>query len=342
MKDKLNKAIKIFAFTLCAIILFSFISNIYERKTYTGAWNYMAKINEFYSLENDTLDYIGVGSSHMYCTLNPLEVWKESGVAGFLLATQQQPLTASYHYIKEAFKTQSPKYVILEGYMICGEDSYDSAVLYDAIDPLKPSLNKFQMINNLVEYEQRPNYYFNILKYHTRWNTITANEVNSVLDEHIDTYKGFVALQGNFSGNNVLPDYNNTKDIELSEFNTKILNDIYKLTKDNNAELILMFAPYEANNTNLSEKIKAEIKWAKEKNVAVIDYCEMLNTIGINPACDYYDAGHLDVSGAAKVSSHFASYLSEKGIGKNNLINIEKWQVDYNTYVKEFQNELIS
>ncbi len=340
MKEILHKTTKIVAFTLCAAILFSFLSAVCERKTYDGAWNYMSKMNEFYSMEENSLDYICVGSSHMYCTLNPLQVWKESGAAGFVLATQQQPLMASYHYIKEAFKTQSPKYVILEGYMICGESTYDSAVLYDAIDPLRFSPNKIQMINNLVEYKQRPEYYFNILKYHTRWNSITANEVNNLFEEHIDTYKGYVAIRGSFSGANVIPDYENTKDVELSEFNTKILNDIYELTTEHNAELILMFGPYDANSSDLREKIKAEIRWAQEKNISVLDYSEMLDTIKINPECDYYDAGHLDISGAAKVSSHFASYLSQKGIGKNTLIDAEKWQADYDAYINNFPDEV--
>lgn len=339
MKERINKAIRMIAFTLCAVIIFSFISNVCERKTYYGAGNYMAKLNEFYGLEDNTLDYIGVGSSHMYCTINPLEVWKKTGAAGFVLATQRQPLRASYHYIKEAFRTQSPKYVILEGYMICGEDSYDSAVLYDAIDPLKPSFNKFQMINNLVSYDQRPDYYFNILKYHTRWNLVTANEINDIFLEPQDTYKGFIALEGNFQGKNIISNYENIKDIELTEFNTKILNDIYDLTKENNAELILMLAPYETDSVELSEKIKAEIKWAKEKNIAVLDYSQMQDIIGINPDCDYYDAGHFDISGAAKVSSHFADYLLEKGIGKNSLIDTEKWQADYDNYVAAFPNE---
>ena len=115
MKNILNKALRITAFVLIAVVIFSILSAVCERKTYIGEWNYMSKVNEFYSMEENTLDYVCVGSSHMYCTINPLEVWKQTGAAGFVLATQQQPLVASYHYIKEAFKTQSPKYVILEG-----------------------------------------------------------------------------------------------------------------------------------------------------------------------------------------------------------------------------------
>lgn len=129
---------------------------------------------------------------------------------------------------------------------------------------------------------------------------------------------------------------------ELSEFNIQVLNDIYELVTENGAELILMFGPYDANSTELCEKIKAEIKWAGKKGIPVLDYCAMLNDINIDPTNDYYDAGHLDISGATKVSSHFATYLLNKGIRENNNIDIEKWQTNYNTYVEKFPSEIIS
>ncbi len=337
--NKLINTVKIISFILCAVILFSSISAIFERKTYDGAWNYMAKLNEFYSLEENSLDYIGVGSSHIYCTVNPLEVWNKSGIAGFVLATQQQPLTASYHYIKEAFKTQSPEYVVLEGIMITGGETYEPAVLYNAIDPLKFSLNKIEMINKLAEYDERPNYYFNILKYHTRWNALNFRDVTSIFNPPVDMYKGFVALEGSYSGKNYIPDYAATKDIELSESNTEIMNDIYELVTQNDAELILMIAPYEASSNELREKIKALIKWAEQKNVTVLDYSSMLDEINIDPENDYFDSGHLDISGARKISHHFASFLQSRGIGKSTLINEQKWKKDYETYREQHSAE---
>lgn len=336
----INKMVKIVSFVLCASILFALISKICERKTNQGAWNYMAKLNEFYSLDEDSLDYIGVGSSHMYCSINPLEVWKESGASGFVLATQQQPLVASYHYIKEAFKTQSPKYVVLEGLMIGGGTDYDSAVLYDAIDPLKFSMNKIQMINSLVGYEQRPEYYFNILKYHTRWSEVTISEIKEAFENPTDNYRGFVALDGDYEGKNMVPDYKKSMDVELSEFNLQVLNKIHDLTSQNGAQLILMIAPYDAENPVSAGQIKAGIKWAEEKGVSVLDYALMLDEIGINPKCDYYDEGHLDVSGAAKVSSHFGKFLMELGVPQNKIVEQKKWQSDYDKYVTTFKEEL--
>ena len=343
IKDIFGKAIRIVAFVLLASVVFLFISAGCERKTFYDEWNYMAKLNEFYSMEEDSLDYVVVGSSHAYCTVNPLEVWEENGIAGFVLATQQQPLRASYHYIKEAFKTQSPEYVFLEGYMICGEDNYDPAVLYDALDPLKFSFNKLEMVNNLVEYDQRPEFYLNILKYHTRWSSLPANKIEALFEDNIDIHKGFVPVRGSYVGEaNQIPDYDSYKDVELSEFNLEVLNDIYELVEDNGSELILLIGPYATvpEEEWLCERIKAEIKWAEGKGVSVLDYAVKLDELGIDPAADYYDATHLDVSGAAKISAHLAAYLGEKGIKENERIDKEQWQKDFDEYYEVAKNDL--
>lgn len=340
-KETVKLIIRTVSFLICAVILFSFISSVFERKTVTGAWNYMSKLNEFYSLEENTLDYIGVGSSHMYCSINPLEVWNSSGISGFVLATPEQPLMATYHYIVEAFKTQSPKYVVVEGFMLYGGTEYNPAYLYATIDPLKFSFNKINMINNLVEYDQRPEYYFNILKYHTRWRELSLAEVKTVFQPNLDTYKGFVALDGDYKGErNNIPNYDNTVQPALSEFNLNILNKMNALITQNNSQMILMIAPYDAQSSEIREALQAGKEWAEQNNVPVLDYALMANEIGIDPQNDYYDSSHLDVSGAAKLSSHFASFLQERGVHKNTQIDLEKWETDYNTYIKKFENDL--
>lgn len=335
-REKFIKLIRATAFLLCAVTVFCAASAIYERKTYSGAWNYMGKMNEFYSMEENSVDYVGLGSSHMYCTLNPLEVWNETGISGFVLATQQQPLTASYYYLKEAFKTQSPKYVILEGYMAIGGESVEESVIYDAVDPLKFSLNKVQMINALVEPDERPNYLFNVIKYHSRWKDVTLKEAELAFNHWDDIYKGFVPLNGSFAGINKIPDYSIITASDIGEHNKKALNDILSLTKENGAELVVMFGPYNAYNQDMTSAIKAVRDWAEDNSVDILDYSLRLDELGIDPTADYYDASHLDASGAAKISRDVAKYLAEMGLGKNENANSEKWQADYDTYVKSF------
>lgn len=48
------------------------------------------------------------GPSHAYAAFSPLAIWEETGIRSYVFATQQQPLWATYTYIKEALKKQSP------------------------------------------------------------------------------------------------------------------------------------------------------------------------------------------------------------------------------------------
>ena len=50
----------------------------------------------------------------------------------------------------------------------------------------------------------------------------------------------------------------------------------------------------------------------------------------------------LKKTGAKKVSIHFASYLKENKLKKNNRITHDQWQMDYNTYSENFSNEIYS
>ena len=343
-KESTSKVLRAVAFLLCVAILLTFLTAFCKRKTYWGAWNYMSKVNEFYALEDNTLDYICVGSSHMYCSLNPLEVWAESGAAGFVLATQQQPLMASYYYIKEALKTQSPKVVFVEAWMGIAEDSHDSAVLYDAIDPLKPSLSKLQMIRDLVPEGERKAYYLNLIKYHSRWQEMTLYEIKSFVESFfvtpVDNHRGFVALDGTHQSENRVPDYDAVEAVSLSGYNAGILADMQALIEAGGGEMVLLFAPYGTCEDTYIAKMKGMQQWAQENGVEILDYAQMLNELSIDPNEDYYDDGHLDVSGAAKISLHFARWLEDKGITNTPGVDTVKWQADLDAYRTEFQADL--
>lgn len=328
--ESLKKLTKIIVFLLIAAVLFLSASCILERKTFYGSWNYMSKLNEFYNMEEDSLNYIGVGSSHMYCTLNPLEVWRDSGIPGFLLATQQQPLTASYYYLKEAFKTQSPDIVFVEGYMGCFDSEFPSEeVAYDAIDPLRFSWNKMQLINHIVPYEKWPNYYFNIIKYHTRWKEIKWQDVESAFNEPIDTYKGYVCIKGKEAYSISESNYDSVQEESLSLKNKKALEKIYDLITEHGAKMVLLIAPYEPIYAPI---IKSEIAWAEDKGIDMIDITTLYNELGIDGNEDFYDDTHFDADGAKKVSYYISQYLQSQSIAANPKIDTEKWDSDYGDY----------
>ncbi|MBQ6824356.1 MAG: hypothetical protein IJP27_06870 [Clostridia bacterium] len=331
-KQNWMNLLRCISFLAVAVMLVSFLSLWLQRNTFTGAWNYMAKMNEFYGLERDSLDYICVGSSHAYCTVNPLEIWDESNLKGFTLATQEQPLVVSYHYLKEAFKTQSPKVVFLEGFMGYTTAKTEAA-LYTAADSMRFSWNKLQMIHAMAEPDQRENYYFNFLKYHSRWKDVAFKELDTALQYPQDLHKGFAPVHGTKPYGNIIPDYNAVT-AEMPEETRIRLNEIHALTEKNGAELVLLIAPF-GDREEVTAAMKAEREWAAEKNVRVVDLALMAEELGLAPE-DYYDSAHLDVSGAAKASRYLATVLKEYSLSPS---SDEKWDADYQAFAKAQKGE---
>lgn len=318
-------------FVIIAALLFSYASMVLERKTVDGSWNYMGKLNEFYEMPENSIDVIAVGSSHMYCTMNPLEIWNGNKITSFVLATQQQPLNASYYYVKEAFKTQSPKVVIVEGFMGYVADEYPTdGVAYDAIDPLRPSLNKLALIREIVPDDQRENYYFNILKYHSRWREIKNQDYNPEHRLKADSYKGFVLLTKNKPFEKSEINYEKVKQKDIPSVPLEALNSLKELITKNGAKMLLLIAPYEHTSADISGVMKAERKWAQENGVDLIDLNVLYDDLGINGETDFYDSGHLNAYGAAKASRYIGDYIEENySIESNPNADSKKWDEDY-------------
>lgn len=108
-------------------------------------------IYPFYEEEQDTIDVIFVGSSHMYRSVYPLEIWNEHGITSWNLGSSEQSIAASYYLVKESIDKQHPKVVVMEMYMSFVDSKYYSyARIHQIADNMPMSLNKVQMVNDLI------------------------------------------------------------------------------------------------------------------------------------------------------------------------------------------------
>ena len=54
---------------------------------------------DFYKMDNYSFDVINVGSSHVYCSINTIEMYRRRGITSYNLAAGSQPVWFSYYYI---------------------------------------------------------------------------------------------------------------------------------------------------------------------------------------------------------------------------------------------------
>lgn len=104
---------------LLGIIIFTIITQLlnkmYVSYSYTSeAWGYILW-HQFY--ENDgRIDNLYLGSSHVYCDIDPEILDEMTGECNFNLASPGQVLDGSYYLLKEADKNNQLSHVYLELY----------------------------------------------------------------------------------------------------------------------------------------------------------------------------------------------------------------------------------
>ncbi len=304
----MKEFIKSILFITIFLILLNVATNIFILK----GNGYGSDVTSFYNEKRNSLDVIFFGSSHSYATFSPEIIKKYSNLNSYNFATQQQPIYITYYYMLEALKYQKPKYFVLDIRMLAIDEDYATeGVTRDAIDKMKISLNKINAINvSVKDKNERLSYYFNIIKYHSRYNELNLTEIkNGLLNVGLNN-KGFIGLSKNKNiivNNDKYLEY--TKQLELSEKNNEYLNKIILLAKKNNINLIFVKAPCTLTE-NEQAKYNKVFAIAKKEKINYIDYNKLINDLKLTKG-DFYDTAHLSESGANKVSIHFAKYLNE-------------------------------
>lgn len=117
---------------------------------------------EFYE-EEENIDRLYIGTSHVFCGVNPVLLDEINGDNNFNLATGTQQLIASYYLLREADRIHDLDKVYLELYYDCtvegkGNVHDPSTFPYSwlVLNQMKPSFNKLSYIFDLSE----PAYYY--------------------------------------------------------------------------------------------------------------------------------------------------------------------------------------
>ena len=314
------------------LALFSLCDRILCRKETEGWWNVTAKIDGFYNSPKNEYDVIFFGSSNTYCSFNPLVVWKETGVKSYVFATQQQPLWATYYYMKDAFKRQSPDIAVLDILMASKNDEYyDDGVNYTFCDNMPFSFDKAALAYVSAPKGRRLGLVIRFLKYHSRWNELEKEDFEYRKSNMADYSKGFYMLTSKCNDAEHIDLENVCDSLPLSDKNREYLDKIIALCKSENVRLILVKTP--SNSTEEEKKYYNSVeKIATENGVEFVDYNMYYDDIGFDMALDFFDKRHLNIYGAEKFTEYF---IKTTEYFKGRECSDSDWQGDYERYMKE-------
>lgn len=312
MKKTVIFFLRAVVFLVILALLLAPLQRLFARKSLEGVWDMTNKVGGFYNELEQEFDVMFFGSSHAYAAFSPLRLWEDANVKSYVFATQQQPLWATYTYLKEALKTQSPSLVVVECQMALHDaDYFDEGVTYSYMDDLRFSWDKVKLAwHSAPDMEGRVELLFNFIKYHGRWSELTEEDWDFDRDSLRDPYKGYVLLWGTPDPQPRPAVEEITDRVPLTEKNQRWLEEIIGLCEERDVELWLVKAP-----SNLTEREKRRLNTvmdlAEERGVPFHDFNADYDAMGLSPDV-FFDAQHLDGVGAALFTDYFAGYLTDR------------------------------
>ena len=283
MRDSKKNAVFIAILLVLLMISSAIVDNIMSTNDSFVNERNKCKYNIRDEKEN-TLDVLVVGDSLSYTAVSPMVLWKNYGITGYVCGQAGQRADEAFYLLKNVYKTQKPKLVIIETNMLFGKRTQLSAI-GDGI-------------------ESTANYYMSVFEGHDIWKSLVfKRQYNN------ENYKGF------FVKTNVAPYTNGEYMVESNQQenlpeNVRLYMDkIIKLCEKNDTQILLLSSP-SPKNCNYA-KHNGLVAYAAEKGLAYLDLNLKTDEIGIDWTTDSLDMGdHLNLSGGDKVSQCLGEYLS--------------------------------
>lgn len=262
-----------------------------------------------YYRESKDHDVIFVGDCEVYANFSPMEMYRQQGITAYVRGSSQQLIWQSYYILKETFRYETPKVVVFNVNAMRYSEPVSEAYNRLTIDQMKWSAEKVGIIQaSMMEEEDFLSYVFPILRYHSRFDELTGEDIEYLFRVKDNTWNGYqmnkdVVPVGNLPRKRPLPDY------QFGDICYEYLEKMRKLCQENGAELILIKAP--SVYPYWYDEYDAQIEsYAEAHGLAFYNFLDCVDQIGIDYATDTYDAGmHLNLDGATKLSGYFAQLL---------------------------------
>ena len=267
-------------------------------------------IEEYYK-EEKKHDVIFIGDCEVFSNISPVTLWEKYGITSYIRGSAQQLIWQSYYLLEETLRYEKPKVVVYNVLAMKYNEPQKEAYNRLTLDGMKLSGSKIKAIKaSMTEGEDFISYIFPLLRYHSRWNDLKAEDFKYLFGKKKVSHNGYlmridVKPVGYIPKGRVLADY------RFGENSYYYLEKMTKLCKENDIELILIKSPsvYPYWYPEWDQQMK---DYAKKNNLTYINFLELADEIGIDYQKDTFDGGlHLNLSGAEKFTTYFGEILSK-------------------------------
>lgn len=306
---------RITAFMLVFLLIFVTLGR-FMKPAWTD-WNVYNTFHGFYNEPDNTIEVVFLGTSGSINGYIPMELYERYGICAHGLASESQPMLATYYWLKEIYKyhSESLKVVILDPSMLRQVPNQGAHRI--ALDDMKLSANKIQAYSDYAtNFEDALSYIVPLLSYHDRWASLTQADVDKGAYEPSKYTRGYNFTlaryldQAEYYALHV-PTYilnENEKSQDLIEEAVSYFEKIVDFCNEHQLKLTVVRGP-SANWSAAAHNAVEEL--AEKAGVDFLDfnYEPLIDEVEYNRATDSIDGTHLNYFGATKLTNWMGEYL---------------------------------
>lgn len=273
-----------------------------------------------------TIDVLYFGTSEMYYDVVPVIGYEKTGITGMNLACTRKSAMTAYYQLKEALEYQIPKLVVCDFSALYEDETpAEYEQIYRKItDSLIKRKFRYELIGAIKKAwpeESVLNYVFPLLRYHSRWSTMTWADLKR--QGEIVPYEQYqwganFSIQKNEEIYEIDPGWwsvDEEKVRDIAPVQAEYYDKFISLCQENGIEVAALMLPrfYEYDTSKKVTNWEKTKAFLEERNVKIIDeyQYEEIERMQLDQYQDYYDRGHANVSGAMKIMGDLSEKLQE-------------------------------
>ncbi|SJZ58554.1 hypothetical protein SAMN02745191_1058 [Anaerorhabdus furcosa] len=308
MKNIVKICVKVITLLLITFLLLYSFSEFFRPNKLARPSDMTSKVDGFYGLEENTMDVLLFGTSHIFYGINPSILWRNNNINSYVFGGECQPLEITLAYMKESFKTQSPQLIILDVFGVsnsiesCRTDGSTKVNTED----LKLNQNKIDAAST-YDMDMLFNI-FDVAKYHNRLFEMDKKDFENGYSHFNNTNFGFT-LAYPYGQYESYYEYSHDDAFVMPEKSKiDLLDEINNLCKENDSQLLLIKTPYYASDEDALIYNYIE-NYAKENEIEFINFNKLLSTIDYEFDFDG-STWHANVLGSMKLTSYLSNYIN--------------------------------
>ena len=304
MKSKVQKTA---CAVLTALLIWLMVSGLGYIVRPVSTDEVYSQVETLHSLRPDSVDVMIYGSSHAYRGVSPAELRQQYGISAYNYAWNWQHINTTNLFLKDSLESQTPRLALIECFMA-------GSVLQD--EDISAEINYTRFLHNRkarADYlrqcfgsspERYLSFYMPLCAFHENWNTLEEKSFQKLETEPwLRETMGFLAIDD--VAKVEIPDCRAFRQEPLSEAAEAEILDIIETCREKGTQVLFFTIPWEGEFT-YSEALRTI---ARENGCGYLDLFESAEEIGLDGKTDFADAGHVNTSGAIKISDYLGQYI---------------------------------